>query len=174
MQAIVENAREATGNTNMEVLMYSPMYPNQDAVYWPANLLLDYENAMVEIANGDNNIGVLKLSSIFDEIVKCKEPEDYLNTNLNHGNDFTARLYLTGILAAMEKDPNVVIGITGDANGDEVINLKDLVALAQFAADWEIEINEAVMDLTKDGKVDLEDVNYLARHLAGWEGYPLG
>lgn len=173
MKAIVDNAREATGNANMEALFYSPMFPNQNAIYWPAEVLLAYENAMVEIAEYDNNIGVLKLSSIFNEIIKNKDAEDYLNTNLNHGNDFTARLYYTGILAAMKKDSNVVVGIEGDANGDEVVNLKDLVILAQFAANWEVDINKKVADLNNDGKVDLEDVNYLARHLAGWEDSPL-
>ncbi|MBQ3088343.1 MAG: hypothetical protein IJC36_01785 [Clostridia bacterium] len=171
MQAIVDIARDVTGNNNMEVLMYSPMFPNQNAIYWPADVLLSYENAMVEIANADDNIGVLKLSSIFSEIVKNKDAEDYLNTNLNHGNDFTARLYYNGILAAMARDENVKA--TGDANGDEQVNLKDLVALARFAAGWEIEINEAVMDLNYDGKVDLLDVTYLARHLAGWDDSPI-
>lgn len=253
MKDIVDIARNVTGNTNMEVLMYSPMFPNQNAIYWPADVLLSYENSMVEIAADDNNVGVLKLSSIFKEIVKNKDAEDYLNTNLNHGNDFTARLYYTGVVAAMAKDENAkttpdtpdapavegatansitlvanegyeysmdgvnwqtsnvfeglnpeteytfyqrvaetedayasetstgitfsteaeVIGITGDANGDEVVNLKDLIALARFAAGWNIEINEAVMDLNNDGKIDLDDVNYLARHLAGWDDAPI-
>lgn len=173
MKAIVDNAREATGNANMEALFYSPMFPNQNAIYWPAEVLLAYENAMVELAADDNNIGVLKLSSIFNEIVKNKDAEDYLNTNLNHGNDFTARLYYTGILAAMKKDSNVVVGTTGDANGDEVVDLKDLIALARFVAKWDIEINEAVVDFDKDDDVDLADVTYLARGLAGWSDSPL-
>ncbi len=253
MKAIVDTAREVTGNANMEAIYYSPMFPNQNAIYWPAEILLAYENAMVEIAADDNNIGLLKLSSIFNEIVKNKDAEDYLNTNLNHGNDFTARLYYNGLLAAMAKDENaketpdtpdapaaesieatkvvltategyeysmdgvvwqtsnvfeglaenteytfyqrvaeteaayaseasdaltittpaVYVGITGDANGDEVVNLKDLIALARFVAKWDIEINEAVMDFDKDGDVDLADVTYLARGLAGWSDSPL-
>ncbi len=106
MKAIVDIARDVTGNANMEALYYSPMFPNQNAIYWPADVLLAYENAMVELADADANAGVMKLSSIFSEIIKNKDAEDYLNTNLNHGNDFTARLYYNGILAAMAKDEN--------------------------------------------------------------------
>jgi len=100
----ITNAREASGNNNMEVLLYSPMFPNQSSTEWPAERLLAYEAAMEDISDNDDNVGILKLSSIFNEIVKSKNCEDYLNTNLNHGNDFTARLYYTGIMAAMTPD----------------------------------------------------------------------
>ncbi|MEE1026225.1 MAG: GDSL-type esterase/lipase family protein, partial [Acutalibacteraceae bacterium] len=101
IQNIISTARSVSGNSDMEALMYSPMYPNQDAVLWKATTLLGYEKVMEEIADADENAGLLKLSSIYNEIVKCKAPEDYLNTNLNHGNDFTARIYATGLLTAM-------------------------------------------------------------------------
>lgn len=162
IQNIISTARRVSGNANMEALMYSPMYPNQDAVYWPAQRLLSYEKVMEEIAATDSNAGLLKLSSIYNEIVKSKAPEDYLNTNLNHGNDFTARVYYNAIMAAMTKDESVKA------------ETKDLVLLAQYVAGWNVECDSALMDVNKDGKIDLEDVNYLARHLAGWEGYTLG
>lgn len=58
----------------------------------------------------------------------------------------------------------------GDINGDKTANLKDLVALAQFAAGWEgLEVNNELADVNGDGKVDLTDVNTLAQYLAGWE-----
>ena len=31
--------------------------------------------------------------------------------------------------------------------------------------------NKSALDVNGDGKVDLDDVTYLSRHLAGWEGY---
>ena len=101
MKAIVTNARNASGNANLEVLYYSPMLPNQLTSTWHQTKLLSYEEALAEIAAEDANIGLVKLTSIFAEMVKCKAPEDYLNTNINHGNDFAARIYATGILAAM-------------------------------------------------------------------------
>ncbi len=99
MQAIIDNAR--TVYPDMEVLMYSPMLPNQLGSQWPADRLLEYETAMEEIAAADNTVGLLKLTSIFQQIIKSKAPEDYLSSYLNHGNDFTARMYATGILSAM-------------------------------------------------------------------------
>lgn len=104
MQSIIDTARSASGNATMEVLMYSPMLPNQSGAYWPAERLLGYETAMEEIAAGDLNVGLVKLTSIFNQIVKSKASEDYLSTNINHGNDFTARVYYNAIAAAFNYD----------------------------------------------------------------------
>ena len=161
IQNIISTARRVSGNSDMEALMYSPMYPNQDAVLWKATTLLSYEKVMEKIADADENAGLLKLSSIYDEIVKCKAPEDYLNTNLNHGNDFTARVYYTSIMAAMTKDERVKA------------ETEDLVSLSQYVAGWDVDCDSALTDVNKDGKTNLLDVNYLARHLAGWEGYTI-
>ena len=101
IQSIINTARTNSGNQNMEVLLYSPMLPNQKATTWDKTKLIAYENALEEIAQEDTKIGLLKLTSIFTEIIKSKDCVDYLNTNVNHGNDFTARIYATGLLAAM-------------------------------------------------------------------------
>ena len=99
IQNIINTAR--SGNQDMEVLLYSPMLPNQRVNTWDKTKLIAYENALDEIAQEDTKIGLLKLTSIFTEIIKSKDCVDYLNTNVNHGNDFTARIYATGLLAAM-------------------------------------------------------------------------
>ena len=105
-EQIIDTARTASGNSDMEVLLYSPMLPNQTATTWDQTKLLGYENALAEIAAADENIGLLKLTSIFTEIVKSKDAVDYLNTNVNHGNDFTARIYATGLLAMFGDAPS--------------------------------------------------------------------
>ena len=56
-----------------------------------------------------------------------------------------------------------------DVNRDGALNLKDLVALAQYVAKWEVEVYEAELDINGDGIVDLSDVDCLAHKLAGWE-----
>ena len=166
MKAIVDNTRTFTGNAEMEVLYYSPFIPIQLTDTWDANELLDYENALNELAKADENAGVVELTSIFAEVIKCKAPEDYISSYWNHGNDFTARIYATGILEAMLGDDH----IPGDVNGDGDVNLKDLVALAQYVADWEdLEVDKNALDVNGDGEVDLNDVNHLARYLAGWD-----
>lgn len=58
---------------------------------------------------------------------------------------------------------------TPDVNDDKVVNLKDLVTLAQYVADWDVTINEAVTDVNGSGATDLNDVNVLAQYLAGWD-----
>ena len=85
----------------MEALYYSPFIPNQLTDTWDIELLLEYEKALEELAEADENTGVVKLISIFAEIIKCKAPEDYISAYWNQGNDFTARIYATGILEAM-------------------------------------------------------------------------
>ena len=58
----------------------------------------------------------------------------------------------------------------GDIDGDEKVNLKDLIAIAQYAANWEnLVVNEHALDVNGDGVVNLNDVNHLARYLAGWD-----
>ncbi|MBO5232184.1 MAG: InlB B-repeat-containing protein [Clostridia bacterium] len=59
--------------------------------------------------------------------------------------------------------------IPGDVNDDGAVNLKDLVALAQYVAEWEdVNVNSYALDINGDGSVTLDDVNTLARYLAGW------
>ena len=60
--------------------------------------------------------------------------------------------------------------IPGDVDGDDDVNLKDLVKLAQYVAGWEgLEVDENALDVDGDGDVDLDDVNRLAKYLAGWD-----
>ena len=173
MKAIVDNARTASGNAQMEALYFSPFIPNQLTDEWDIELLLEYENVLAELAEADENIGLVKLTSIFKEVIKCKAPEDYISSYWNHGNDFTARIYATGILAAMlgeESEPDFT---PGDIDGNGKVNLNDLVSLAQHVAGWDVEVNTYALDVNDDKSVDLKDVNHLAQHLAGWSGVDL-
>ena len=64
--------------------------------------------------------------------------------------------------------------ILGDANDDGQINLDDVVVLAQYVAEWDIECNEAALDVNGDGTVNLDDIVHLAQYVAEWEGIVLG
>lgn len=58
----------------------------------------------------------------------------------------------------------------GDLNDDGKFNLKDLVLLAQFVANWKnISVNEFAADVNGDELTNLEDVTHLAQYLAGWK-----
>lgn len=163
IQTMIQKARSFTGNSNMEVLLYSPMLPNQRATTWDAETwLLPYQEQLQQIADADAKTGLVRLTDIFTEIVKSKECVDYLNTNVNHGNDFTARIYATAMLAAFQDS-------TGDVNGDASVDLKDVVLLARHALDSKVELNTRLADVNRDGRVDLKDAVYLGQHLAGWK-----
>lgn len=56
-----------------------------------------------------------------------------------------------------------------DMNSDGVINLNDVVVLAQKVAGWNVEINESVTDVNGDNTVNLSDVVLLAQYVAGWD-----
>lgn len=105
--------------------------------------------------------------------VKAKKPAFYQNF------DFTNTWYMSGTLRTPAlKGLNITEGsdiTTGDLNADEKLNLLDLIALAQCAANWDISIHKEVanvnFDFTEYGEdiVNLDDVSYLAQYLAGWK-----
>ena len=174
IQTIISKARSFTGNSNMEALLYSPMLPNQRATTWDAETwLLPYQEQLQQIANADNKTGIVRLTDIFTEIIKSKECVDYLNTNVNHGNDFTARIYATAILAAF--GTKSVADLTdGDVNQDGRVDLKDALTLTHYAlGNNPSPFNANAADVNGDGAIDLKDAAYLAQHLAGWENRTL-
>ena len=174
IQTIISKARSFTGNSNMEALLYSPMLPNQRATTWDAETwLLPYQEQLQQIANADNKTGIVRLTDIFTEIIKSKECVDYLNTNVNHGNDFTARIYATAILAAF--GIKSVADLTGgDVNQDGRVDLKDALTLTHYAlGNNPSPFNANAADVNGDGAIDLKDAAYLAQHLAGWKNRTL-
>ena len=59
--------------------------------------------------------------------------------------------------------------VPGDINGDGVANLKDQTRMFQYLADWEVEVNELVLDTNGDGSVNLKDQTRLFQYLADWD-----
>jgi len=58
----------------------------------------------------------------------------------------------------------------GNINYDNVVNLSDVVVLAQVVAGWSgVSHNEITLDVNGDDTVDLRDVTHLAQYVAGWE-----
>jgi lysophospholipase L1-like esterase len=186
----LRNEENTNGNANAEVLLWSPKINNPVSTKYLVEYFLAYETALENIAQNTNGVGLAKVSSYIADVLNSKEAVDYLNTNVNHGNDFCSRMIAQGLITAMSPEaeapetpdvpdipdepdiPEEIEDIAGDINFDEQVNLKDLVMLAKFVADWEnLSYNRDTLDVNGDNLVNLEDVNYLARHLAGWEGY---
>ena len=59
--------------------------------------------------------------------------------------------------------------LVGDINGDDEVNVKDLILLAQYYAGWDVDINIPAMDINGDGETNVKDLIRLAQYLAGWD-----
>lgn len=59
--------------------------------------------------------------------------------------------------------------LVGDINGDDEVNVKDLILLAQHYAGWDVDINIPAMDINGDGETNVKDLIRLAQYLAGWD-----
>lgn len=85
-----------------------------------------------------------------------------------------AMLVVTPIgVAAEGQDVDINMGdnvTVGDVNLDDVINLKDLVLIAQAQAKWDVTYEALACDTNNDGAFTLADVTYLAEYLAGHHG----
>lgn len=57
--------------------------------------------------------------------------------------------------------------IYGDANGDEAVNMKDVLVMRKYIAGWNIDINIENADINSDGSINMKDVLFLRKHLAG-------
>lgn len=62
----------------------------------------------------------------------------------------------------------IYFGTAGDVNDDNDINIKDVVLLAQYLAQWGVEINDINSDCNGDGTISIKDVVLLAQYLAKW------
>lgn len=64
--------------------------------------------------------------------------------------------------------------LLGDANGDGVVNAKDVTYLKRYNAKWSgYDVELSVGDVNKDGVINAKDVTYLKRYNAKWSGYTL-
>ena len=59
--------------------------------------------------------------------------------------------------------------VPGDINGDGKSNNKDATRLAQFLAEWDVDINAHCVDVNGDGKVNNKDLTRLFQYLANWD-----
>ena len=62
----------------------------------------------------------------------------------------------------------VVEILYGDANGDGEITVRDVAALQQIVAGWDVEYTDAA-DANGDGEITVRDVALMQQYLAGWD-----
>ena len=59
--------------------------------------------------------------------------------------------------------------ISGDVNGDGLLDIKDSTLIKRHLAGWEVKIDEDAADVNGDGIVDVKDSALVKRSLAGWD-----
>ena len=59
--------------------------------------------------------------------------------------------------------------ISGDANGDGKVNVRDLALMERYLNKWDVEIALDACDVTGDGKINVRDPAHLERYLNGWD-----
>ena len=58
--------------------------------------------------------------------------------------------------------------ITGDINGDRIVNNKDIIRLFQYLSGWNVTINQSALDINGDGDINNKDITRLFKYLSGW------
>ena len=71
--------------------------------------------------------------------------------------------------AAISSTVKVIEYIPGDANGDNEINMKDVVLLRQYLNEWDVEIDERALDVNRDGKINMKDIVLLQQYINDWD-----
>ena len=59
--------------------------------------------------------------------------------------------------------------VPGDANGDGIININDVLLIQQFIAEWNVDVIEANCDVNGDQKVNINDVLLIQQKIAQWD-----
>ena len=68
------------------------------------------------------------------------------------------------------------MGLIGDVNGDNKVDITDATAIQSHLAEMESLSGQALAlaDVNSDGKVDISDVTHLQKYLAEFDGIVLG
>ena len=59
--------------------------------------------------------------------------------------------------------------IPGDINGDREVDDSDFIIFFRYLTDWDVVVNEDVIDVNGDGKVNNKDLTRLYQYLEGWD-----
>ena len=100
-----------------------------------------------------------------------------MNTNLRavitpatgehtYDDEYDATCNVCGAVREVPEKP--VDTLYGDANGDGEITVRDVAALQQIVAGWDVEYTDAA-DANGDGEITVRDVALMQQYLAGWD-----
>ena len=88
-------------NPNGNVLLYSTLLPNNQAIGWRTNHAL-FEQVLLDLAAEYERVGVAKISTVFLWLeAQGKPTRDLLANSINHPNDFGVRVYAQTLLKTL-------------------------------------------------------------------------
>ena len=88
-------------NPKGNVLLYSTLLPNNQAIGWRTNHAL-FEQVLLDIATEYERVGVAKISTVFLWLeAQGKPTRDLLANSINHPNDFGVRVYAQTLLKTL-------------------------------------------------------------------------
>lgn len=97
IKSIIDVAKEA--NPNVEVLIVSTMLPNPEVQMTVGNQPY-FESELLTLET--EGIAVAQITSMHKYFVKNKRYSDMTGNNVNHPNDFVARLYAQSVIATIK------------------------------------------------------------------------
>ena len=165
---------EFKGNISGMVTTFKTLYPNADIILpsekmnnnacymYSEERALAMQEKLQEVADENSNVICASVTDVFASIIDSKVPVDYLSNNINHGNDFYARVFAQVIFNAAERH------IRGDANNDNAIDIRDLVRVKKYLSNTaDAAFNYKAANINLDNKVDARDLAALRKILLG-------
>ena len=132
--------------------------------YWGTLTTLTIPDSVTSIGNG----AFARCSDLTD-IHYFGTQEDWDNIIIGDSN-----LWLTYATIHFEEKPEQPSYTLGDPNGDDAIDIKDVISIRRFVAGgYDSTIVNKAADINKDGTVDVKDVIALRRFIAGGYGVEL-
>ena len=100
-------------------------------------------------------------------------PEGIYNISANVANNGASNSALEYIqFQTVDGSIMVIDAVIGDTTGDNSVDIRDVILLAQYCAEWDSAldtVNPASADTNGDGSVDIRDVILLAQYCAGYD-----
>lgn len=97
MEELIETIR--AGAPEAEMLLVSPMLPNPEAAGFYGTQP-QFEEELVALAAAQG-VGCAQVTSVHESVIKVKRYYDMTGNNVNHPNDFLARIYAQTVLHAI-------------------------------------------------------------------------
>ena len=160
-------------NISGMVTAFKALYPNADIILpsekinnacnmYSEERAFAMQKKLQEVADANDNVICAPVTDVFASIIDSKVPVDYLSNNINHGNDFYARVFAQVIFNAAERH------IQGDANNDKAVDIRDLVRVKKYLSNTaDAAFNYKAANINLDNKVDARDLAALRKILLG-------